>query len=433
MKKFTFLLLGIIISGGHVCVANADSCQTTADGSGHVCGYRLPGGSPEQDKCKDEGKNSDYYVDWNIVGKLRKGGNFCTYYDAKKNILGFSDSKCGEGNPFNYRAKDASCTPSNAVSGYCFENGTLELEPKEAANMDLPESNEKVSIISCAAKECVDGYLLWTTNQKKRQEIPVVGTNKKVGSEGVCHSRQAIKDICEKSCECPTGFKCVLNEVTVKNHGKDISAYIGEEMCICKKVQNEDDGGDDTPTKPVKCKYKFNGDIKCANNNNAHIEKEFPITEAMLTKYSKTCDNMDINTAQDMLFDEEFSKDFKEVLKLYNELCSGNGNGGSVWKSPAPTGPSKTEVNNATNSMNVFFNSVNANRSVWKTVDGKFNTARLASDLTSAVVLGTVGGVVSGVVIKKKQVEKGFEVLHCKVGGQKIADWGDEFTVGFRK
>ena len=97
------------------------------------------------------------------------------------------------------------------------------------------------------------------------------------------------------------------------------------------------------------------------------------------------------------------------------------------------TGPSQTEVTNATNSMNTFFNSVNTNRSVWKTVDGKFNTARLASDLTAGVVLGTAGGIISGVVIKKKQVEKGFEALHCTVGGQKVADWGDEFTIELRE
>jgi hypothetical protein len=72
-------------------------------------------------------------------------------------------------------------------------------------------------------------------------------------------------------------------------------------------------------------------------------------------------------------------------------------------------------------------------RDVWKDAEGKFNTARLASDLTAGIVLGTVGGVVSGVVIKKKQVEKGFEALHCTVGGQKVAGWGDEFMVGLQR
>jgi len=77
-----------------------------------------------------------------------------------------------------------------------------------------------------------------------------------------------------------------------------------------------------------------------------------------------------------------------------------------------------------------FFESAQGDKNVWKNAEGKFNTARLASDMTAGVVLGTVGGVVSGVVIKKKQVQKGFEALHCTVGGQKVADWGDTFWVG---
>ena len=80
-----------------------------------------------------------------------------------------------------------------------------------------------------------------------------------------------------------------------------------------------------------------------------------------------------------------------------------------------------------------FFRKADENASVWKDASGKFNSARLASDLTAGVVLGTVGGVVSGVVIKKKQIEKGFEVLNCAVGGQSVADWGDTFTVGLKK
>ena len=67
--------------------------------------------------------------------------------------------------------------------------------------------------------------------------------------------------------------------------------------------------------------------------------------------------------------------------------------------------------------------------SVWKNEEGKFNTARLASDSIAGVVLGTVGGVVTSTVIKKNQVKKGFEDLKCTIGGQDVASFGDEFTV----
>ncbi len=70
------------------------------------------------------------------------------------------------------------------------------------------------------------------------------------------------------------------------------------------------------------------------------------------------------------------------------------------------------------------------NLSEWKNTEGKFNTARLASDSTAAVVLGTVGGVVTAKLVKKSQVKKGFESLQCYIGGQPIAAYGDEVTIG---
>ena len=91
------------------------------------------------------------------------------------------------------------------------------------------------------------------------------------------------------------------------------------------------------------------------------------------------------------------------------------------------------KVEDAKRTISDFFAMADLDKSVWKDAEGNFNTARLASDLTAGVVLGTVGGVVSGVVIKKKQVEKGFDALHCTIGGQTVADWGDLFNVGLRR
>ena len=70
--------------------------------------------------------------------------------------------------------------------------------------------------------------------------------------------------------------------------------------------------------------------------------------------------------------------------------------------------------------------------SVWKNSDGGFNTARLASDGIAGVALGTVGGLITSNIIKKNQVKSGFEDIKCAIGGQVVADWGDEFDVGIR-
>lgn len=69
---------------------------------------------------------------------------------------------------------------------------------------------------------------------------------------------------------------------------------------------------------------------------------------------------------------------------------------------------------------------------VWKNEEGKFNTARLASDSIAGVVLGTTGALVTSSVVKKNQVENGFEDIQCTVGGQVVASWGDEFRVGIQ-
>lgn len=70
--------------------------------------------------------------------------------------------------------------------------------------------------------------------------------------------------------------------------------------------------------------------------------------------------------------------------------------------------------------------------SKWKNAEGKFNTARLASDSIAGVVLGTVGGVVTSTVVKKNQVKNGFEDIKCVIGGQTVASWGDQINVGLQ-
>ena len=74
----------------------------------------------------------------------------------------------------------------------------------------------------------------------------------------------------------------------------------------------------------------------------------------------------------------------------------------------------------------------NLDLSVWKNADGKFNTARLASDSIAGVVLGTAGGLITSSVMKKHQATDGFEDLKCVVGGQSVAGWGDVFNVGIQ-
>ena len=190
-------------------------------------------------------------------------------------------------------------------------------------------------------------------------------------------------------CECPGG--------------KDWSYKNGIGECL------------DTSTATTDCIYRFSGKVKCANGNSMEITEQKQLTKAELG--GLTCDQ----------FNSMYQADVTKLNQFFANQCQ---QGAFVT---IVTGPSAAEIESAKSVLSAFFTAAQSNASVWKNAEGKFNTARLASDLTAGVVLGSVGGVVSGVVIKKKQVQKGFEALHCAVGGQTIADWGDEFNVGLRR
>ncbi len=89
-----------------------------------------------------------------------------------------------------------------------------------------------------------------------------------------------------------------------------------------------------------------------------------------------------------------------------------------------------TEITDIIKELNGISDSMG--RSRWKNAEGKFNTSRLASDSIAGVVLGTVGGVITSNVIKKNQVSNGLEDINCTVGGQRVADYGDQFRVGIK-
>lgn len=90
----------------------------------------------------------------------------------------------------------------------------------------------------------------------------------------------------------------------------------------------------------------------------------------------------------------------------------------------------ESRVASAMSVLNAF--AASADVSVWKNAEGKFNGVRLASDSVAGVVLGTAGGLISNSLIKKSQTKKGFEDIHCTVGGQFVADYDDDFAVGIK-
>ncbi|MDW2974650.1 MAG: hypothetical protein R8M70_01160 [Alphaproteobacteria bacterium] len=129
------------------------------------------------------------------------------------------------------------------------------------------------------------------------------------------------------------------------------------------------------------------------------------------------------------------AKPTKDVfLRLYDDLKN------TVEKSCIKTSTNTTvdittqitKVNNAYSQLTAIHNKFRDKVSVWKDAEGNFNTARLASDTVAGVVLGTTGALVTSHVVKKNQVENGFEDIKCTIGGQNVAGWGDQFRVGIQ-
>ena len=114
-------------------------------------------------------------------------------------------------------------------------------------------------------------------------------------------------------------------------------------------------------------------------------------------------------------------------LRLYDEL-KGGVDTMCVGKKVLLIGEAQQKVQKAIGDLRASVADLEVSK--WKTEEGKFNTARLASDSIAGVVLGTAGGLITSSVVKKHQVEDGFEDLNCTIGGQTVAGWGDEFTVG---
>ncbi len=122
-------------------------------------------------------------------------------------------------------------------------------------------------------------------------------------------------------------------------------------------------------------------------------------------------------------------------LRLYDELkdvvgttCVDAPEEGSVVL--VAVGTAQSKISEAVSTLQMLTSDLDVKK--WRDAQGKFNTARLASDSIAGVVLGTAGGLITSSVVKKHQVEDGFEDLKCTIGGQTVAGWGDEFNVGIQ-
>ena len=122
----------------------------------------------------------------------------------------------------------------------------------------------------------------------------------------------------------------------------------------------------------------------------------------------------------------EYCLELPEEKNLYSVTISGDNSQVIISEQNA----SRLKIKRAWTRLNAMSDDFKV--SVWRDKQGNFNTARLASDSIAAVVLGTTGALVTSNIVKKNQVSGGFEDVQCTIGGQVVATWGDDFSVGIQ-
>ena len=369
MKKFAFLMFAVFVSFS----AYAGDC-----GEGGVCGVYSVTGAVERELCKN-----------------KQVGDACIKH------------------------------PRGATSSECRYSGRKDADGNK--------------IISCHALDCDEDNLL-LLHKDDNDNIWY--------SWGACRTIDEVQAVCAKECECPKGQRCVVDIKDKNSPGVSSKlnftgkAFFHEKACHCVPKEgnvdsNDDDSDDDEDIKQVDVKIEEaagndknqqpQGGIKkdsdeCYYINVSHVQCNGKTMTLIATADVSNLvgDSCDDNALKDKKADvDEKIKD--EIAEWTKKQCKG--------EVASKKNGLDEKTREAIEEINNFF----GKKTVWRTEKGKFNTARLVSDTTAGVVLGTVGGIVSGKIIKKKQLEKGFDVLQCTIGGQKMADYGDTFQVSFRR
>lgn len=337
---------------------------------------------------------------------LKKGTNPCFYYVCKSDYLPNSErTGCVlDERETNCKNTGGTWSESNCI---CDEN----------ENIQRTEDG-----LEC---ECIPPDYEWINQSDKKQgcKLTAVAQQRKQCTES---GGEWSNDDCDcdedkyleksgKECKCKDGYK-YKNE-DKKSDGCEITA-------VTQNAQKKD-----------KCeKSKAAGQPVGWGNNGCYcigIDGQYEniinteeIYECKETKQYSACKKLGSSVAY---WDNRTCHCKDKNKQFLNDNCNTNTD---AYQQSLDAADAIAEIEKLGKELNDI--SATFDRSKWRDADGNFNTARLASDSVAAVVLGTAGGLISSKVIKKKQVENGFEDIKCTIGSQEVANWGDEFQVGIQ-
>lgn len=305
-------------------------------------------------------------------------------------------------------------------------NITCYLTPDMRDCLNAKKSDPKVKwdtvLNECSCRESNGQEYVWNKIQKKC--VPSASSHKPAPNKDKPDPNKDIinppadKKTCREQRTTTEGKACCdLPKEVAEWTGKECRCLVSGMKFVERNGRGYCEATQSDKTKPFECNTDTldliaNWSTQCKDN--ADIM-------ALIDKIQEMCRT---NTKSE----QDFNKLWGSLLELQPQNCTQTSNTDVTITITKLT----ERVNDAYSRLVSIHNKFRDEKSVWKDKDGNFNTARLASDSIAGVVLGTTGALVTSHVVKKNQVENGFEDIKCTIGGQNVSQWGDQFRVGIQ-
>ena len=375
--------------------------------------------------CKDEWDGDAPKYKWKVVTPVGTGKRAGTYYGA---II--------KNRPRICHLEPGSASQKQKISD-CDKYVTC--DKKQHAKTCYKKSDSNKTTCTEAIVECYSGYKLadpisgWTIGKGQQLYRNCVrqssGATAPAQSTVVVHKNTTVVQQVTPSNSSTSGKQaCVESGGTWKNKKCSCASekylVLNGNVCECTAGYSRNDQKVCVPTDETSCKGLGESVARWENKQCVCVDKR-----QIYSPDNKKCITNPEVTKCDKVADAQWTGDKCECIKQGYELKDGKCVKGAALVSSEQK-DSRTKITSVYKKLNAMSGDFKV--SVWKNADGNFNTARLASDSIAAVVLGTTGALVTSNIVKKNQVSGGFEDINCQVGGQTVAGWGDQFSVGIQ-
>ena len=410
MKKLLFSLLAISMfnSAYAACqvfsCGGADSINASASGYGNQCFY-----------CNDNYAGDKQCKDGDVVGQVDPQGRITNLVQCQVTTFNdywndFNPSVFCPNSDIQFGNPDG--TFPNSYKSYSLDNGN-----KTIGYVSGDDTVLKAGNTACVYIKCNSGYMPNAAKTEciadNREQRCVDSGGTWTGSACTCDSAKNLR-VENNVCVC-------LDDVNYVRNGDrcDLTDAAALQQKCTSQASIASGAYWDDVNKQCRCtnqQYSWNGSV-CAMN--PAIQKCLLITGA----------NWNYTTGQ--CYCMEVGKTFNpEGTACVDATTSGGSASSTTTVTTDQQAAARERIESTVSKLDDIASGLKL--TVWRNEEGNFNTSRLLSDSIAGVVLGTAGGLITSNVVKKNQVENGFDDIQCTIGGQVVAGWGDEFRVGIQ-